>query len=173
MKWLAYLVLAALLSPLVFSILVSFTPSRYLELPRDQWTLQWYEQFFASPAWMQALANSLGIAALTALFSVLTALATAMALVRRELRWRGLWESAMLLPIVLPAVALALGMLAAVRLTPLWGNPLSLALSHSVLTVPVAYMVLRASLQQVDPNLEAAARGLGASQWQVFRFITL
>src|SRR5262249_32838346 len=124
------------------SILVSFTPSPDLELPRGQWTLQWDEQFFSRPAWMQALAHSLGIAGLTALFSVLTAFATAMALVRRTLRWKALWESAMLLPIVLPAIALAVGMLAAVRLTPLWGNPLSLALSHSVLAVPVAYMVI-------------------------------
>ncbi len=173
MKWLAYLVVAILLVPLVFTILVSFTPSRYLELPRDEWTLQWYRHFFASPGWVQALGNSLTIAALTAAISVTTALATAMALVRSHFRWKGVWEGALLLPMVLPAVALAAGMLAVVRLTFLWGTHLSLALAHSVLAIPVAYLVLRASLKQVDPNLEAAAHGLGAGAWQVFRFVTL
>jgi ABC-type spermidine/putrescine transport system permease subunit II len=32
---------------------------------------------------------------------------------------------------------------------------------------------LRASLERVDPTLEAAARGLGASRWQAFRHVTL
>jgi ABC-type spermidine/putrescine transport system permease subunit II len=173
MKWVAYIVLALLLSPLAFTILVSFTPSRYLELPRDEWTLQWYRQFFADPVWSNALGNSLAIAALTATFSVTASLATAIALVRHRFRWKGVWEGALLLPIVLPAVALALGMLAVVRVTPLWGSHLSLSLAHSVLAIPVAYLVIRASLQQVDPNLEAAARGLGAGPWQVFRFVTL
>lgn len=173
MKWLSYGVLGLLLTPMVLSILVSFTPSRYLELPREEMTLRWYAQFFANPVWVQALGNSVMIAALTAVFSLTTALAAAMALVRRHLRWKTAFEGALLLPIVLPGVALAVGMLAVVRATPLWGNPVSLALAHSVLSVPVAYMVLRASLQQVDPNLEAAARGLGASPWQVFRFVTL
>jgi putative spermidine/putrescine transport system permease protein len=173
LKWVAYLVLAMLLAPLVFTVLVSFTPSRYLELPREQWTLQWYREFFASPVWADALANSLAIAVWTAGLSVGTALATAVALVRRHFRWKGLWESALLLPMVLPAVALGAGMLAVVRLTPLWGSPMSLALAHSVLAIPVAYLVLRASLQQVDGKLEEAARGLGARPWQVFRFVTL
>ena len=173
MKWISYTVLALLLTPLVFSVLVSFTSSQYLELPREGLTLRWYEQFFANPVWVRALANSLAIAAVSALFSVATALATAVALLRRPLRWKAAWEGALLLPMVLPGVALAVGMLAVVRLTPLWGNPLSLALAHSVLSVPVAYLVLRASLEQMDPNLDMAARGLGASPWQVFRFVTL
>jgi ABC-type spermidine/putrescine transport system permease subunit II len=135
--------------------------------------LQWYREFFASPLWEQALASSLAIAMLTATFSVTTALATAIALVRHHFRWRGAWEFALLLPMVLPAVALGAGMLAMVRLTPLWGSHLSLALAHSVLAIPVAYLVLRTSLKQVDPDLEAAARGLGAGPWQVFRFVTL
>ena len=173
MRWLTSIVFAFLLSPVACTILVSFTPSRYLELPRHEWTLQWYRQFLAEPVWANALANSLVTAALTAVLSVTTALATAIALVRHRLRWSGFCESALLLPVVLPAVALGAGMLAVVRVTPLWGSHLSLALAHSVVAIPVAYLVIRASLKQVDPNLEAAARGLGAGPWQVFRFVTL
>ncbi len=173
MKWLAYAVLGLLLTPLILSIAVSFTPSRYLELPRDQWTFGWYRQFFDSPVWTQALAESLVVAAITAALSVSIALATAMAIVRHSFRWKAVWEGSLLIPMVLPTVALATGMLALMRLTPLWGSHLGLALAHSVLAIPVCYLVLRASLRQVDPNLEAAARGLGARPWQVFRFVTL
>jgi ABC-type spermidine/putrescine transport system permease subunit II len=173
MKWIGYLVLALLLTPLVLTILASFAPSLYLELPHGEWTLHWYREFFADIIWVQALGNSLAIAALTALLSVIISVTTAMALVRSHFRWKTAWEGALLLPVVLPGVALATGMLSVVRLTPLWGTQLSLALAHTVLAMPVAYMVVRASLQQVDPNLEAAARGLGAGPWQVFRFVTL
>lgn len=172
MKPAAYLILVLLLAPLVLSVLVSFTPSRYLEVPTTQWSLEWYRQFFRNPIWMQALGNSLLIAALTAVLSVTTALATAIALRRRQ-KWTRFWEAALLAPMVLPAVALAAGMLALVRLTPLWGNPLSLALAHSVVALPVAYLAIRASLRQVDETLESAARGLGASPWQTFRHVTL
>jgi ABC-type spermidine/putrescine transport system permease subunit II len=173
MKWLAYAVLAVLLTPLVLSILVSFTPSRFLELPRGGWTTEWYRQFLANPVWTEALGHSLVVAACTAALSVAGSLTTAMALARRHFRWKLAWEGALLLPMVLPGVALGAGMLAVVRLTPLWGSLVSLALAHSVLSIPVAYLVLRASLRQVDPNLEAAARGLGARPWQVFRLVTL
>ena len=173
MKRLAYVLIALLLLPLALSIMVSFTPSRYLELPRGEWTLDWYRRFFDDPVWIQALANSVFIALLTAVFSVATALATALALLRNHFKWKSVWEGAIMLPMVLPGVALAAGMLAVVRATPLWGTHLSMALAHSVLAIPVAYLVLRASLRQVDPNLEAAARGLGAGPWQVFRFVTL
>jgi putative spermidine/putrescine transport system permease protein len=172
-RWLAIPVFVLLLMPLVLSILVSFTPSRYLELPRGEWTLEWYRQFFEGRVWMEAMTNSLIIAALAAAISIPTAMATAVGLWRARFRWRSAWQSALMLPMILPNVALAAGMLAAVRLTPLWGTHAGLALAHSVLAIPVAYLVLAASLKQVDPNLEAAARGLGASSWQVFRFVTL
>jgi ABC-type spermidine/putrescine transport system permease subunit II len=173
MKWLASIVVGLLLAPLGLTILVSFTPARYLELPRGQWSLEWYRQFLDGPAWTQALGNSILIAGLTAVFAVSLALATAVAMVRRKFRWRRLYEASLLMPLVLPSVALGTGMLAVVRLTPLWGSHFSLALAHSVLAMPVCYLVLRASLRQVDPDLEAAARGLGAGPWQVFRFVTL
>jgi ABC-type spermidine/putrescine transport system permease subunit I len=41
------------------------------------------------------------------------------------------------------------------------------------LTVPYAVLILFAQLLRIDPTLEAAARGLGASRWQVFRLVTL
>lgn len=171
MTWLSRALLLALLTPLALSIAVSFTPSRFLELPRETWTLAWYRDFFASPAWTQALVNSLLTALLSATVAVAAALAAATALARAHFRGKQTLEGALLLPMVLPGVALAAGMLAVVRLTPLWGSLLSLALGHAVLSLPVAYLVLRASLRQLDPQLESAARGLGAGPWQVFRFI--
>ncbi|MBI1357125.1 MAG: ABC transporter permease subunit [Acidobacteria bacterium] len=170
---LAYAVAAVSLVPLVVSLLVSLTPSSYLELPRGGLTLRWYEEFWSGPIWREALWHSLLVGALATVFSIACGLAAAVALTRGRRRWTAAWEWALLLPLVLPGVALAAGLLAVVRQTPLWGHPVSLALAHSVLAVPVAYVALRAGLERVDPNLELAARGLGANPWQAFRHATL
>jgi ABC-type spermidine/putrescine transport system permease subunit II len=172
-KRLAYVIVALSLLPLAVSVLISFTPSSYLELPRDGLTLRWYEELWRGPVWREALANSLLIGAMATALSLAVGLATAVAVTRAKSRWTPAIEWALLLPLVLPGVALAAGMLAAVRQTPLWGHPLSLALAHAVLGAPVAYVALRAGLERIDPNLEAAARGLGAGPWSAFRHITL
>jgi ABC-type spermidine/putrescine transport system permease subunit II len=173
MKRLAYLIVAAALAPLALSLLASFTPSRFLELPGGEWTLRWYREVLANPVWTRSVFNSLVIAALTTLISVPAALAAAVGLSRDAWRRKPLWETALLAPLALPAVAIAAGLLAIVRETPLWGSHMSMALAHSVVAMPVAYLALRASLERVDPQLEAAARGLGASRWQAFRHVTL
>jgi putative spermidine/putrescine transport system permease protein len=169
MRLIAYLIVAALLLPFVLSVAVSFTPSRFLELPHHEWTLRWYNEFFSSYQWTRALANSLLIALMTVAVSLVIALAAAFALNRRA---ASILEMALLFPLLLPAVIIALGMLVLFRETGLWGTYLSLCMAQSVIAVPVAYLVLRASLMTLDGELVTAARGLGAGSWQAFRYVT-
>lgn len=44
---------------------------------------------------------------------------------------------------------------------------------ETYLILPYAVLVLFVQLLRIDPTLEAAARGLGASRWQTFRRVTL
>jgi molybdate transport system permease protein len=43
----------------------------------------------------------------------------------------------------------------------------------AVVSFPLMYLSVRASLEQIDPNLPQAARTLGASEWRVFRRVAL
>lgn len=38
---------------------------------------------------------------------------------------------------------------------------------------PIAYLILRALLERIDPSMEEAALSLGASKWHIFRTVTL
>jgi len=172
-KRLAYLVAALTLAPLVVSLLTSLTPEERLALPTGDWSLRWYAELWRGPVWRDALANSLLVGIGATGVAVGVGLAAALALRGMPGRRSAIAELALLAPLVLPGVALAAGMLAVVRQTPLWGHPLSLVLAHATLAAPVAYLALRAGLARVDPALEAAARGLGASPWQAFRHVTL
>ena len=79
----------------------------------------------------------------------------------------------MLLPLFLPAVVLGMALLPFVRLIGLWGTRASLAAAHSLWSLPVVYLVVRAALEDLDPDLERAARGLGAGPVQTLLSITL
>jgi ABC-type spermidine/putrescine transport system permease subunit I len=61
-----------------------------------------------------------------------------------------------------------------------WPEPIQLVrnrfgalVGEVYLILPYAVLVLVAQLLAIDPDLEAAARGLGASRWQTFRRVLL
>lgn len=166
-------VLCALLWPLAYAVFISFTPSELLEPPRDEWSLRWYRLFFSSPQWTSGLWNSLAVAAMTVLGSLLGGVGTALALVRYHFRGRRLLSFAILLPLFLPAVVLGMALLPFVRMLGLWGTRVSLCASHSLYSLPVVYAVVRAALEELDPDLECAAQGLGAGPVRTFLTITL
>lgn len=66
-----------------------------------------------------------------------------------------------------------LALLSCVRALGLWGMTLSLAAAHSLGSLLVVFLVVRAALADVEADLELAARGLGAGPWQTFWQVTL
>jgi ABC-type spermidine/putrescine transport system permease subunit I len=51
-------------------------------------------------------------------------------------------------------------------------NGFGATIAETVLIVPYAVLVLVTQMRGIDPDLEAAARGLGASRWQTFCRVT-
>lgn len=105
-------------------------------------------------------------------------------LVRTDLRGRGIWTVVIALPLVIPSYVIALtltsswgpsGLIADATgigmpsARGLWGATLALTLS----TYPFVFLVAAAALRRIDPALEEAARGLGASAWRAFRTVVL
>jgi ABC-type spermidine/putrescine transport system permease subunit II len=168
-----WLVLSALLVPLAYGLWVSFSPDELLRPPTSAWSLRWYELFFRSPRWLDALWNSLIVAALSVMGSLLTGVPLALAVVRCRFRGRRLLSAAVLLPLCVPPVALGMGLLPVMYLLGLWGSLLGLALAHCLVTMPVVYLVTRATLEEISPDLEDAARGLGAGPLQTLWRVTL
>ncbi len=55
----------------------------------------------------------------------------------------------------------------------LYPNLRGVLIGETYLLLPYAVLVLTAGLERIDPDLTAAARGLGASPWQAFLRVTL
>lgn len=165
--------LLLLLWPLAYAVWISFTPSELLEPPRGELSLRWYRCFFSSPQWTAGLWNSLEVAGLAAVGALLSGTGLAVATTRYHFRGRRLLSGTVLLPLFVPAVVLGMGLLPWVRFLGLWGSLRSLAAGHGLWSLPVVFLVVRSALEEVDPSLEEAARGLGASPFLTFRRVTL
>jgi spermidine/putrescine transport system permease protein len=50
---------------------------------------------------------------------------------------------------------------------------LTVTIGHAAFNLPVVLVIVRSRLRKLDPQLEEAARDLGATPWQAFRLVTL
>lgn len=169
----ALLVVAYFTLPMVVAVLMSFTPSRFLRLPTTDWSLRWYGEFFTTNKWIDGMINSLIVAAIAIVISLIVGLAAALAFTRYKFRWSSALYTACLTPVFTPAVIIAMALLAVAYRAGLWGGYLIIGLAHSLWAFPLVIMVLKVSLEGLDRSLEEAARGLGASPWQVFLTVIL
>ncbi|MEB3200089.1 MAG: ABC transporter permease [Synechococcaceae cyanobacterium] len=170
----AVAVYALLFTPIATVVLFSFNQ------PRGRFNLLW--QGFTLANWLQplrdralseALVTSLGIAALAALLATLLGGLMALVLARRPLRG-GTWlEILLILPLASPEIVLASALLNLFVQLNLERGPLTLVLSHSLVGLSYAALILRSRLEGFDWNLEAAAMDLGARPLAVFRRVTL
>lgn len=159
--------------PLVYAVWVSFSPDSFLTPPVERWSLRWYAAFLTDRRWTAALVRGLAIGLVAALIAVAAGVPLAFAIARHRFRGRRAIAAAVLLPLSVPAAVLGMGLLPVMHATGLWGQPLGTALVHGLLGLPVIYLIARRHLDGVNPHLEAAARGLGATPWQTARRITL
>ncbi|MEM7736965.1 MAG: ABC transporter permease subunit [Deinococcota bacterium] len=119
----------------------------------------------------EALVNTVGIALVVALLAVLISLPAARALAKRRV-WAGL-EFWLLTPLIVPEIAIGLGMATIFLRLGLAGNPLAVVLAHLVPALPYTIRTLTAAFQNYDTDYEAQARSLGAGTTRVFWHVTL
>lgn len=175
LAWHGFAVLMCIyfLAPMVIAVLMSFTPSRFLRMPTDHWSLRWYGEFFRDPKWMESLSNSLIVAGLTIVISLFVGMTAALAFTRHKFRGGTTIYTLALTPVFTPAVIIGMSMLGLAYQTGLWGTHVIIAIAHSLWAFPLVIMVLRISLDGLDRSIEEAARGMGASAFQVFYLIIL
>jgi ABC-type spermidine/putrescine transport system permease subunit II len=76
-------------------------------------------------------------------------------------------------PLLMPPVVIAMGLLPMMQRLGIWGSLSSISIAHALLALPVTAMVAESALEEFDRNLQAAARGLGASHWECVRTVVL
>ena len=159
--------------PTLVVVVASFNPTAILSFPPQGLSLRWYENALTYPQFRRAALNSLIVTAASAALALPIGTAAALALVRYPVRLRGLWNTALLSPLVVPGVAAGLGLLILAARLGLLANRVVLIVAHVVLVLPFVIRSVMVSVANLDPLLERAAASLGARPWRVFRRVTL
>jgi putative spermidine/putrescine transport system permease protein len=123
--------------------------------------------------YVRAIVFSLVLAAVATLGSLVAGVAASYALIRRRVPGAVLVSAFLNAPLVFPGVVVGVALLQFYALVHVRGSFAGLALAHMVITVPYVVRAVIASLQGIDPELESAARVLGASGPAAFLRVTL
>lgn len=172
LRFLAGLVLLFLFVPSVLMVPMSFSDSEFLQFPPTGWSLRWYLHFLSDPLWLSAIGLSVSVGLATAALAAVSGTAAACALPRKETGLARAVTAVMISPLIIPSIILGIGIYRIFAVTGSLGTWAGLVLAHGVTAMGYVFLIVRASLEGVDPSLSRAAASLGAAPMTVFRKIT-
>lgn len=171
-------VMAFLYAPLLVLMAFSFNDSKRNVVWKG-FTLKYYVKALANDSLVEALVNSLTIALLATVISVVLGALAGLMLWRFRFPLKGTVEGVMALPIIVPEICMGVAMLiffAKVQWPTGLPWPLNLSaitIAHITFCFPFVAMVVRSRMASFNREQEEAAKDLGASEWQTFRDILL
>lgn len=162
-----------LLLPIMVVVGSALGETSYLAFPPHGMTLRWFEAALADPRYFGAFATSLGVAVASTMLALLLGLPAAYALARYRFPGRQAVETAIMMPLVLPALVLSIALtLLFSRVGFTAGTP-RLIVAHAMLCAPYVVRVALPVIQRLDVTLEEAAGSLGASPLATFGLVVL
>lgn len=168
--WAAALaVYAFLYLPLTIVVVYSFNDSR-LNAEWVGFTWHWYDVLLHDEEMLLAAGNSLLIAFVSSL--VATLLGTMAGIAMHRYRLKAL-TFMVLTPVAMPEILLGVSLLLFfIQVLNLTLGMLSIMLAHITFSIGFVAVIVRARLAGMDENLFEAARDLGATPWETFRYVT-
>lgn len=167
------LTLFVLFAPLAVIIVLSFNRSQFGTLP-FHFTLHWYDALFHKSNLISPTGLSVRVSLEVAVTAVVTGTLAAVWLVRRAGRvTSALLNGVLLSALTVPWLVLGVAMLLVVNAIGLGRSMFSIYLGLTAITMPYVTFLVVNRMRGLDPNLEQAARSLGASPVKAFLRVTL
>ncbi|OWZ89849.1 ABC transporter permease [Sinorhizobium sp. LM21] len=173
LSW-TYLVLvyAFIFLPVAVLVLFSFQDGRLPVPPFNGFSLQWYEAVFADRKLMAALGNSMVVALVSSVISVLLGFLAAYALARYKLPGSALQRGLLIAPMTVSYLIIALGLLSLMNALHIPLSLMTVGIGHVVINLPLCFAIIYASMGDHHINIERAARDLGANDFKVMALVT-
>jgi spermidine/putrescine transport system permease protein len=161
-----------LYAPLAVIVVFSFNNSTIPALPLSGFTTRWYHAALNDPTLLEAVKLSVEIAMASAIAATALGVLASLGLAGRKVVLRPVVTVLLVLPLVVPAIVLGVGLL--ILLNQVGSAPSSVALvaAHVVITVPYTVLILLPRLRTLEASLTEAARDLGASHLSAFWLVT-
>jgi len=171
-----------LYAPIIVLIVFSFNDSRRGgNVIWRGFTTDYYVKAAHNSSLMEAFANSISIAVISTIFSVILGAITAVTLWRFRFPLKAGYEGLIALPIVIPEICLGVAIAIFYSYFNLYVPPgvpwpfnlTNIIIAHITFSFPFAAMVIRTRLITFNREMEEAAKDLGATEFKVFRDILL
>jgi putative spermidine/putrescine transport system permease protein len=168
-----WLLIAVLLLPIIAFIPMAFTSSNFLSFPPPGYSLRWFQEYLGSPVWVTATLRSFGVGLVSACVTLLVSAPAAYGIARSSSKWSGAIFILFLSPIVVPSIVSAVALFYLFAQMGLVATNLGIAIGHTVGGIPLAVVILLATLRGYDWRLNQAAATLGANRSRTLARITI
>ena len=160
--------------PLLWMISLAFKPPSDIVSGTPQFlptkfTLDNFAQIFSNPLFTSALINSIGIAIIATLISVVIAMFAAYAIARLEFRGKKVLLSLALGIAMFPQAALVGPLFDMWRGLGIYDTWIGLIIPYLTFALPLSIWTMSAFFRQIPWEMEHAAQVDGATAWQAFR----
>ncbi len=167
------LLLVFLYAPLIVLMVFAFNSGTIPSLPIKSFSTKWFSAAFADTDLTSALGRSVLIAAVNGLAATLLGVMAAVSLARRRLALRRLLVVLILIPLVVPYIVLAVGLVVLLHQLGFATSLVAVLAGHVVISLPYSVLVILPRLRTLDPSIAEAANDLGASDLKAFWYVTL
>ncbi|WP_051973750.1 iron ABC transporter permease, partial [Cryobacterium sp. MLB-32] len=178
----AFVVIVILMAPAATIVLLAFTVDGTwtTQILPPEYTLQNFVNIFSDPASLRPIMVSTQTAFLGMIGCVIIGVLAAFVVTRWKGPGKGLLDVMVMIPWALPGTVIGVNLVTAFAApTPfnfgqvLIGSLWILPIAYFVRFLPLVFRSANASLAQIDPSMEEAARNLGAGTWRAIRTITV
>ncbi|WP_172295998.1 iron ABC transporter permease [Pseudoruegeria sp. HB172150] len=177
--WVLFVIYA---TPVVFTILFSFAPSRSIatDVLPSSLTLDNYISVLTAQQTLEPLVNSTVMSVMAIAVVLCLALFAGRLIAKSKSLLTGVVEFSLFIPWVLPSSLVAIGLILAYDAPSPWifGNVLLgsyaiMPIAYGILIVPMMVRLIGAAMVGIDPSLEDAAQSLGAGPLTRFLRVTM
>jgi spermidine/putrescine transport system permease protein len=158
--------------PIFIVIMFSFNTSK-MNIVFQGFTLKWYGAMFQNADLMSALLNTIIVAACSVALSVLIGTLAAIGMFRYKFKAKGLIDSLMYIPIVIPEIVMGISLLAFYNILNITPGLITLIIAHVTFSTPYVCITVRSRIAGYDMSVEEAATDLGASPLHTLTKVTL
>jgi putative spermidine/putrescine transport system permease protein len=137
----------------------------------ESWTFRWYAEAWREFQLGDLLLVTFEVMAAVVALSVLLGVPAAYALARREFPGKRALMFLFLLPLLIPPITYGIPLATVMYKWHLAGNMLGVILANLIPALPFVILVMTPFIEQIDPNLESAARVFGARTRQIFTHV--
>ena len=159
--------------PVVMLVLFSFSDSRLLVFPIQEFSLRWYSTLLADTDLQRSIANSFIVAGTVVPLTLVLGTPLAFAFDRFSFPGKTALEQGLLIPLIVPGLITGLALLLVLKELNIRLSLATVIIGHSIWCLPIVVTQVYARLRRFDRTIEEASMDLGATRAQTFLRITL